>query len=788
MDKQKTTKKASVFSSLATQFRLGAERRKNDRGALIADISVFLTAFFFARTHILFGSHPLATALVAVLPSRVFISLIGAVVGSLSLGRVGIIHAIISLIILLLRIIISSGFGEKRGEREAASLFGEPLVMRLAAATIGAFVGAGYEMLLEGFSFSSVLFGVFGVGLTLGFAFMYSGLFFADISVVDFIFGKRNLFSRVGGEEKWGIFFFQASFAVTAFLFAYSLAEYTYFGISFSYIFVFVLTLFIAKRFGAIRAMAVGFISSVGISAAFSPAFALAGIGAGIFFNFGLGYGLVGAGILGVVWGGYVEGMTGFLSLFPEYMIAAIVAAPLIKKLRSERKEEGTEDETVQDKAREMTGAFWLSERKRINSVSSLQESLCCAADKIKSFSMTEGARDFEECRNIVIRAFSEIGWGACEENINIIATKVYKNQVITIENLPSDLEKEERKKILDRLSFLFAEYERTLYEKRRITALAEEYELLSKMINESLISESRESSVDENLTSAAREVFMRRGFPEGDIKVFGDSRKCVIGAGVDADGKLITSADLKRELEEELGLSLGDYEYFRKGDMALFKCSAVAAFKVSYAVLGEAASVSEESGDSTLVFECGSSFFSLISDGMGNGIAAKEGSEFVTGYIGEMLKCDAAALTAMSALNHIIRHKGNEYTATLDLFKLDLLRGEGVFIKSGAAPSYIKRDKSIYRIQSETAPLGVMRTLDAERIKVEVKSGDYVIMLSDGVSVTVEDSPWLLTYLSKEPPEDIKEYAKEILSLAKEKSKSRDDMSVAVMNIIAKQ
>ena len=197
MDKERTKKKPSFFESALGAVRGEAARRKNERGALIIDIAVFLSAFFFARRHIVFGAYPLAAALVAALPTRVWIALIGAVGGSLSLGKSGIIHAGVALIILFLRIIISTS----NKASEDSALFGEPLIMRLSAATIGAFVGAGYEMLLSGFSFSSILFGVFGVGLTLGFTFIYSGLFFTDIPASDFLFGGEFLQILVGKRQ-----------------------------------------------------------------------------------------------------------------------------------------------------------------------------------------------------------------------------------------------------------------------------------------------------------------------------------------------------------------------------------------------------------------------------------------------------------------------------------------------------------------------------------------------------------------------------------------------------------
>ena len=106
------------------------------------------------------------------------------------------------------------------------------------------------------------------------------------------------------------------------------------------------------------------------------------------------------------------------------------------------------------------------------------------------------------------------------------------------------------------------------------------------------------------------------------------------------------------------------------------------------------------------------------------------------------------------------------------------------MFIKSGAAPSYIKRGSSLFRISSKTAPLGPLKEVDAEIIKADVQDGDYVIMLSDGVSQNVDDTPWLPILLSKEPLGIISEFAESILRCAFENGNISDDMTVTVTKI----
>jgi stage II sporulation protein E len=120
-------------------------------------------------------------------------------------------------------------------------------------------------------------------------------------------------------------------------------------------------------------------------------------------------------------------------------------------------------------------------------------------------------------------------------------------------------------------------------------------------------------------------------------------------------------------------------------------------------------------------------------------------------------------------------------------MFCFDTVTGESCFYKSGAASSFIKRKNSLYRIKSETMPLGIIKTVDAERIVANALDGDTVISVSDGVLGAHEDSSWFTSLVNgerfKECP-DAKSCADLILKAVKEKSTIRDDITVAVAKI----
>ena len=531
------------------------------------------------------------------------------------------------------------------------------------------------------------------------------------------------------------------------------------------------------------RGAVIGFVSSVGVSALYSPAFALLGAVSGALFSFGVGYALVGGGVVFTLWGVYAGGQAGLLSLLAELLIGEALILGVMKKLHPEKEEEVAD--SLLKTAEELLAATWLSERKSEGSITALEEALLFTGDKVGEYRRSAFEPREEEYRDICSKILGGEKSPLSSEILGKMATKLYKKQRFSDEEIGLFERLGVGKDKIESLYSVASAYEMSLYERRRSDGTGEEYALISRMITESRNKDSERSEVNEILSARAGEVFSRHGFPEGKIRVFGDGEIRIIGAGLDPDGRLITSPELRGALEEALGFRLGRYEFFRKGNMAVFKAGSVAAFSVDYRSASKGALGSEASGDSVKFFGSESTFFSLISDGMGSGRGARECAELVTSCLSELLLSGVGVKTAASAVSRLVRRRAGESTATVDLFRFDLLLGEGVFIKSGAAPSFIKRGGSVFRIRSESAPIGLLRTVDAEVIRCEIKAGDTVVMLSDGVCASVEDSAWLISFLSERDANSSEEYAAEILELAMKNRPSSDDMTVSVIKIL---
>ena len=785
------TKKREREGGLVGKIRAAIDLRKRSRTEAAYDLLVIILGFLFSRTHVVFGAHPLGIAYVSLLRGRVWLAMLGAALGALTLGKSGVIYAMISVIVVFLRVIIS-GTSDGGGHT-----FGESLILRMSSAIIGGFVASVYEVLLSGFSVTTILFGVSMIivppiavfaasGITDGGPSLYT-LFTADSRVLSV---KRDR-----TEEKYAIIFYQCSALFALFAVSFSLREYSFIGISLGYLFASFITVLASRRFGSVRGMAVGFAAALPLSPSLTAGFAIVGLCAGFLFKIGLAYALVGGGAALALWSFYSGGAVGLLSTLPEYMIAALSSLPLVKRLDPEKTE--AEGVSAERELSDMIGTVALSYKSRYSGALDILASSLSSLSAVVSGS-AHGGRTPDESeisslvsdvahRYIMERAptlASGVKVTLPEEIIEKMTTNICKNGKINpkiFDEYPSLSPFAEG--ISDTVSRAVSILCEEKFRLSREEGYAEYLDALSRMLAEAKTRDEREKSPNEPLSSAVGEALSAVGLTLGSGKVFGYRRPHFIIAAEDESGKKISSPEFRAELEGRTELRLGTAEFYRRGVMALMECSAVQRYSAVAAFSGEPRQGESVSGDTVRLFESEGGYFSaLVCDGAGSG----DGAECASRFVSDFLSTVHPSHNALTLVNHILRHRGEDFATAVDLFNLDLYTGEAFFLKSGASTSYVKRGASIFRIKSRTAPLGTVKRAECEKIRVEVEDGDVVIMTSDGFA-NGEDSPWIYELLAKEPPEKLSAYADMLLKEAKKRTSPTDDMTVAVIKITKK-
>jgi stage II sporulation protein E len=123
------------------------------------------------------------------------------------------------------------------------------------------------------------------------------------------------------------------------------------------------------------------------------------------------------------------------------------------------------------------------------------------------------------------------------------------------------------------------------------------------------------------------------------------------------------------------------------------------------------------------------------LSDGMGSGEGALEESRNVIELLEQMTEAGFSKISALKLINSLYMPESDENGfATADVVVVNLYQGNCRFIKNGAAATWIWRQNSLERIEGEALPVGVWQEAEPYRNKTDISSGDYVIMVTDGI------------------------------------------------------
>ncbi|MGZ4160192.1 MAG: SpoIIE family protein phosphatase, partial [Neobacillus sp.] len=64
----------------------------------------------------------------------------------------------------------------------------------------------------------------------------------------------------------------------------------------------------------------------------------------------------------------------------------------------------------------------------------------------------------------------------------------------------------------------------------------------------------------------------------------------------------------------------------------------------------------------------------------------------------------------------------------------IDLQNASAKFLKIGSTPSFIKRGNKVIKIQASNLPIGILQEFEVDVVSEQLKAGDLLIMMSDGV------------------------------------------------------
>lgn len=225
-----------------------------------------------------------------------------------------------------------------------------------------------------------------------------------------------------------------------------------------------------------------------------------------------------------------------------------------------------------------------------------------------------------------------------------------------------------------------------------------------------------------------------------------------------------------------------------KTGNNALITVSEHTKYRIDIGVGQHCAVAGSICGDACKYFNDGKGHFIMIlSDGMGTGGRAAVDGAMASGLMARLLKAGFGYDCSLKILNSSMLFKSSdESLATMDIASIDLFTGAAELYKAGAAPTLVRRNGRSGRAESHSLPVGVLKEVSFDRAGIRLKSGDILLLVSDGV--TFDGTEWLRNELEAWRDGGAQDLAEHICDCAlRRTSGSRPDDITVMAAIIEK-
>lgn len=180
------------------------------------------------------------------------------------------------------------------------------------------------------------------------------------------------------------------------------------------------------------------------------------------------------------------------------------------------------------------------------------------------------------------------------------------------------------------------------------------------------------------------------------------------------------------------------------------------------------------------------------LSDGMGSGPEARKSSKIAIKMLERLLTSGFKKDTSIKLINSTLAStmKEEDMYATLDIAIIDLYTENMEFVKNGACPTYVKRNKDVQILKSISMPTGIIDNIDLIVYDKDIEKGDIIVMCSDGIIESNNEYQnkelWLKYLLEEINTDDVQKIADIIISEAidNDYGKEKDDMTVIVAKV----
>ena len=748
---------------------------------IIYECLCFALGFYLASVRFIFGIYPFGIALLCASKRFSIFSFCGALLSYVFLLDVSLPYIITLCCVLGLRIICS--LIQKKDKHASVilgrsaqggvldTLFYENSSVRVVISTFCTLGLGVYFFIANGFSFFD------------GFV----ALFFAIISGV-LTFAFLGAFEN---ESKKGYVL-----ALCAILFAvlYGMRALEIWGLNISIIVSCATVLYISKYLSTAHAGATGLLLGLCAGASFAPAIAILGLVSGFLWKTSSYLAIMSAFVVSGGYAIFASGYEAIIYLAPEMLLSCLIMYSLLKFealpvpafIKAPSKDAQLlvlENQSAHAKGLMSNASATLSDisqmLKEVSQKSRILTrndmlSLCYECCESQCFGCSKQSICWEKDTDTTEGALKSLS-SAGFSNGTTTTRDVSERFLHRCPNIDTIIEKINAQIKQNRTQGL---------KNDKLEACSLDFELTSKMLL-SVTDKAFDSEInDAYAVGKLKRASVKIGFVCDEICVFGTRTRKIVALGVDTERTKCTKEILKKAFEKALGIPLTEPK-IEQGETTTITLFSHRTLSASCDTLSIPSKNEEINGDSCSSFDVdGTKFYTILCDGMGSGKGARLTSMLCTTFLQKLLARGNDKDTSLLLLNNFIRARGKESSCTVDLLELDLITGSGKLIKSGAAPSFIKRGDNVFKLESKTMPIGIIKGLDAQILSFEARKGDVCIMLSDGVVCDENDANHLIKLLKNEPTTDKKALGAKIINEMKARHDHTDDMTISIIEI----
>ena len=783
------------------------EGRGRTRDAATVLRSLFLGGLYAVFGYLLgacalpFGAYPLGLAWLCASERRVPYIFVGLCLSAMERARPE-VYVIAYVVALTLRVLVRLfldkpwGAGDALSERTVgrflSALFSEQLSLRMTTAALIAFFLGVFRLFERDFLY----YDLYGALLA---------ILVAPVAVL--LFYGVNRSDTEGKTTVWTVGVLSLSCALV-----YASRDLRVFYVSVSAFLAMFVTLYMTKHKGIVKGALTGTLCGFAYMPALAPLFTFAALSGGLLMPASVTLATFATVAVGSAWALYAKGLAALSGVLPAILSASVLFAVIDRLFLSEKTAEASvkqtedaESETVCHAlpAAEMDGVRLADTAERVKSVC---ESFFGMAEIFENMSRVMQRPCAEELRGICDCAFDsscascpakescwEDGYRESEAEIGRLSSILHRQGHVTADCVGEALAARCARlpDILDEINHNASMHAARVLQSDKTEIFAADYEAMASILAGTMSAQEGEYRIDAALSERLASSLQACALGITGVMVWGVTRRYVTVRGHAALTESGREAVIG-VIENELGARMSALDEHKREDGAVeTRFGEKERFSVSFARRTCRAEGEETyCGDSVGVFREGDVQYAFISDGMGSGHEAAMTSGICSLFLQKMLGAGNRCETVLQMLNGFLRNKGSgslhECSATVDLMALDLLLGQASFYKCGAAPTYILRDGSLFKIRSKTLPIGILKKSDQKKTDLEIHPSDVIVMVSDGVTQGREECPWLFDLLRQNVERlGIEATADRIVQRAKDEG-STDDLSVLILRVEA--